>query len=254
MKILKLILSNFKHFKDQTIEFNDDINVLIGENNAGKTSIIQAIAAVFEIPFGGNIENEFPTKLIDPPFTTRVEIEVAFTKDELNILRGIKNIDVVQSRRFNDQEWDKIISFIIENNLTFRLRLNIEVPNKTTTQLRRGGLKREDLEIYSRVDEIREVIKGFNEDLVEQLKAEGYTKGLVAGYCAINEVGEQVKKAFGRRKVFFSGDCNNLADTARAELKLARMNVLDLVPVSSEAFMALMDAAKKYGSTALIPL
>lgn len=165
MKILKLILSNFKHFEDQTIEFNDDINVLIGENNAGKTSIIQAIAAVFEIPFGGNIENEFPTKLIDPPFTTRVEIEVAFTKDELIILRGIKNIDVAQNRRFNDQEWDKIISFIIENNLSFRLRLNIEVVNKNTTQLRRGGLKREDLEIYSRVDEIREIIKEFNEDL-----------------------------------------------------------------------------------------
>ena len=96
--------------------------------------------------------------------------------------------------------------------------------------------------------------KGFNENLVEQLRAEGYTKGLVAGYCAINEVGEQIIKAFGKRKVFFSGDCNNLADTVRAELKLARMNVLDLVPVSTEEFMALMDAAKKYGSTALIPL
>jgi len=96
--------------------------------------------------------------------------------------------------------------------------------------------------------------KGFNENLVEQLRAEGYTKGLVAGYCAINEVGEQIKKAFGKRKVFLSGDCNNLADTVRAELKLARMNVLDLVPVSSEEFMALMDAAKKYGSNALIPL
>jgi len=96
--------------------------------------------------------------------------------------------------------------------------------------------------------------KGFNENLVEQLRAEGYTKGLVAGYCAINEVGEQIKNAFGKRKVFFSGDCNNLADTAKAELKLARMNVLDLVPVSSDEFMALMDAAKKYGSNALIPL
>ena len=96
--------------------------------------------------------------------------------------------------------------------------------------------------------------KGFNENLIEQLRAEGYTKGLVAGYCAINEVGEQIKQAFGKRKVFFSGDCNNLADTVRAELKLARMNVLDLVPVSSDEFMALMDAAKKYGSTALIPL
>ncbi len=96
--------------------------------------------------------------------------------------------------------------------------------------------------------------KGHDENIVEQLKAEGYTKGLVAGYCAIDEVGEKLKNAFGKRKVFFSGDCNNLAETVRAELKLAGMTVFDLVPIPTEQLMALVDDALKHGSTALTPL
>lgn len=94
--------------------------------------------------------------------------------------------------------------------------------------------------------------KGHNEDIIDQLKAEGYTKGLVAGYCAIEEVGQKLRKEFGRRKVFFSGACNNLADTTTAELKLSGMSVPDLVPLSSEELMELIQEAQKHGTTALI--
>jgi len=96
--------------------------------------------------------------------------------------------------------------------------------------------------------------KGHDENIVEQLKKEGYTKGLVAGYCAIDEVGEKLRKEFGKRKVFFSGDCNNLAETVKAVLKLSNMTVFDLVPITNEELMALIDAANKQGSTALVPL
>lgn len=96
--------------------------------------------------------------------------------------------------------------------------------------------------------------KGHDDDIVEQLKTEGYTKGLVAGYCAIDEVGDKLKDSFGKRKVFFSGDCNNLAETVRAVLKLAGMTVFDLTPLSMERLMGLVDDAVKHGSTALTPL
>ena len=96
--------------------------------------------------------------------------------------------------------------------------------------------------------------KGHDENIVEQLKKEGYTKGLVAGYCAIDEVGDKLVKEFGKRKVFFSGDCNNLAETVKAILKLSKMSVFDLVPISNEELMALIDAANEHGSTALVPL
>ncbi|MFX0069979.1 MAG: DUF362 domain-containing protein [Candidatus Hermodarchaeota archaeon] len=96
--------------------------------------------------------------------------------------------------------------------------------------------------------------KGHDEDIVEKLKAEGYSKGLVVGYCAIDEIGDKLKDAFGKRKVFFSGDCNNLSDTAKAELKLSRVSVFDLVPISTEKLMDLVNEAQKNGSTALTPL
>jgi len=96
--------------------------------------------------------------------------------------------------------------------------------------------------------------KGHDENLVEQLKTEGFTKGLVAGYCAIDEVGEKLRNAFGKRKVFFSGDCNNLAETVKAILKLSKMTVFDLLPIPTDELMALVEVAKKEGSTALTPL
>ncbi len=94
--------------------------------------------------------------------------------------------------------------------------------------------------------------KGHDEDLIDQLKKEGYTKGIVAGYCAIEEVGQKLRKEFGRRKIFFSGDCNNLADTLTAELKLSGMSALDLAPISLEEVMEHIQEAQKHGTTSLI--
>ncbi|MHA2391920.1 MAG: DUF362 domain-containing protein [Promethearchaeota archaeon] len=95
--------------------------------------------------------------------------------------------------------------------------------------------------------------KGHDKNLIEQLKREGITKGLVAGYCAVDEVGKKLRKEFGRRNVFFSGDCNNLAETVTAILKLSGMSALDLVPgYSFEELMNIVQEAQKHGTKALI--
>ncbi|MHA1279431.1 MAG: DUF362 domain-containing protein [Candidatus Helarchaeota archaeon] len=95
--------------------------------------------------------------------------------------------------------------------------------------------------------------KGFDENLIEQLKTEGYKKGLVSGFCAIEEVGEKLKQAFGKRRVFFSHDCNNLAESTTALCKLSHVSVIDLAPISVEALAELVKNAQKNGSTAIIP-
>lgn len=95
--------------------------------------------------------------------------------------------------------------------------------------------------------------KGHDEDLIEKLRNEGYTKGLVAGFCAIEEVGEKLRKAFGKKNVFFSGNCNNLADTATAMFKLSRVPATALLPISLLKTIKLMLSAKLHGSKALIP-
>ena len=44
MKIEKLVLQNYKSFKDRTtIQFNEGLNMLVGNNEAGKSTILEAI-------------------------------------------------------------------------------------------------------------------------------------------------------------------------------------------------------------------
>lgn len=97
--------------------------------------------------------------------------------------------------------------------------------------------------------------KGHSDNLVENLRREGYTKGLVAGFCAIDEVGNKLREEFGKKNVHFSGNCNNLADTATAMFKLSGMSAFDLTrgKISLLKLVYLMLSGKIHGSKALIP-
>ena len=46
MYIDKIKLSNYKQFRNLELEFNPKRNILIGENGAGKSSILEAISYV----------------------------------------------------------------------------------------------------------------------------------------------------------------------------------------------------------------
>ena len=52
--------------------------------------------------------------------------------------------------------------------------------------------------------------------------------------------------------MFFSGDCNNLADTVTAILKLSGMSALDIVSLSLDELMEIIQEAQKHGTKALI--
>ena len=46
MYISKIKIENFRNFKENEIEFNDGINIIIGHNNAGKSNLIKALGLV----------------------------------------------------------------------------------------------------------------------------------------------------------------------------------------------------------------
>lgn len=94
--------------------------------------------------------------------------------------------------------------------------------------------------------------KGHEPNLVDQLKEEGFKKGLVVGYCAINEVGDKLVNEFGKDNIPFSGDCNNLGDTLRGLYLLSGVEGLDLLPFPVERYLELLDIAQKNGTTALL--
>jgi len=47
MYIASLRIENFRCFRDATVEFTPSLNVIIGENNAGKTALIKALGLMF---------------------------------------------------------------------------------------------------------------------------------------------------------------------------------------------------------------
>ena len=46
MKIKEIKIKGFKKFKELNVEFNDDISVIVGENESGKSSLLVALDIV----------------------------------------------------------------------------------------------------------------------------------------------------------------------------------------------------------------
>lgn len=75
MFISSLAIENFRGFKNQTIiEFNEGLNIIIGENNAGKTTVLKALQLIFDINNNNRLSIDDINKDIDnftkPPVIT----------------------------------------------------------------------------------------------------------------------------------------------------------------------------------------
>ena len=46
MRIKELRIENYKIFKTINILFNDNVNIFVGENDSGKTTILEALSMV----------------------------------------------------------------------------------------------------------------------------------------------------------------------------------------------------------------
>jgi len=66
MKLQKLKLKNFKQFQDQGFEFNDDINIIVGDNESGKSTVLEAIEVCLNFLYRGKPLNmELSTDLFN---------------------------------------------------------------------------------------------------------------------------------------------------------------------------------------------
>lgn len=66
MIVESLRLINFKKFKDNTFYFNDDVNILVGDNNSGKSTILEALEIVLNFQHRGRaFSNEFSPDLFN---------------------------------------------------------------------------------------------------------------------------------------------------------------------------------------------
>ncbi|MCI5146390.1 MAG: ATP-dependent endonuclease [Candidatus Electrothrix sp. AR3] len=66
VKLNKLKVRNFKQFSDQDFEFNDDINILVGDNESGKSTVLEAIEICLNFLYRGKPLNmELSTDLFN---------------------------------------------------------------------------------------------------------------------------------------------------------------------------------------------
>nr|MDO8099119.1 DUF362 domain-containing protein [Candidatus Njordarchaeota archaeon] len=91
--------------------------------------------------------------------------------------------------------------------------------------------------------------KGHDPKMIDRLKG----PVLVAGHCAIEEVGERLQQRLGKSNVYFSDGCNNLAQSIGALLHLMKVSPQKLVPLSTDRATAIVVEAVKSGSQASAP-
>jgi hypothetical protein len=91
--------------------------------------------------------------------------------------------------------------------------------------------------------------KGHEPRTIDKLKG----PVLVAGHCAIEEVGERLQQRLGKNSVYFSDGCNNLAQTMGALLPLMKVSPQQLVPLSMDKATAVVLEAIKRGTHAIAP-
>lgn len=102
MKVQRLCLRNFKRFRDQEFDFRDpetglaeDLIVLVGQNGSGKSTVLQAIAAMLGAATGrlsGPAELEWPgfeLSLTNKAWARPIGIEtdIEFSPDEIEATR-----------------------------------------------------------------------------------------------------------------------------------------------------------------------
>lgn len=91
--------------------------------------------------------------------------------------------------------------------------------------------------------------KGFDMEEIDSIQG----KVLVVGHCAIDEVGEYLVKKLGKKNVFFSGKCNELAKSAAAMFYLMKVSPLEFAPISPFVSVKCILLAKLHGTKALVP-
>ena len=104
MKLEKLTLRNFRCYKEETVFKVDDLNCLIGRNDAGKSTIMEALDAFFNdnIDTGdlstNNDDNEIEItcEFSDVPDYLVLDTSIETNPEEEGILNANGNLEIVR--------------------------------------------------------------------------------------------------------------------------------------------------------------
>ena len=127
--ITKLHITNFKLLKDFQIKFTENINIIIGENSSGKTSLLQALTlGLLEQNYigGFNDYEKYITKT-----KNEARINISFGKYE-------KEVKILENKREIDKEFTPFV-LAYGSNIFTKYKLDVE---DIVTKLLAGNIKR----------------------------------------------------------------------------------------------------------------
>lgn len=91
MIINRVILKNFKRFKDQEIRFKDGITGILGNNGTGKSSIVEAIFfALYGVQATGISSDYIVSSFASPKEKCEVRLDFRIGGDEYTIIRSFR--------------------------------------------------------------------------------------------------------------------------------------------------------------------
>ena len=148
MKIKKIILKNYRNYDNLEIDFNDNLNIIIGDNAQGKTNLLESIYVLAVTKSFLSITDKSLIKFDNKFSMIKGVLESKNTKDNLEILFN-DNGKVV---RINNKEIKKLSDYISKMNVvifsTDNIRMFKESPgarrkyfNVQISQLNRRYLK-----------------------------------------------------------------------------------------------------------------
>ena len=122
MYIKEIILENFRNYKYEKIELNENTNIIFGDNAQGKTNILEAI---FMLGLGKSFRTNKEKELIKEN-EKNSKIEIKFVKNNRN--EKIK-LEITDKKRFyiNDIPVKKISEIVGKINIVLFSPEDIEI-------------------------------------------------------------------------------------------------------------------------------
>ena len=268
MYISELILENFRGFKDKkSIFFNEGTNIIIGHNNAGKTSIIKALELVFGDgkskslsidDFNKNITieelKESPPKITIAAKLTESKDEEEYSDDLITVSTWLTKLDkpyeaLITYEFFlpekEDDEYKKIISKIDSNDVhDYWREIEYNFIRKYVYKIYIGNpehknvvdpetINKFDFQFLTAIRDVeRDLFTGRNTLLKEVIDFFIDYEVKISSDIDENEKLEEIQ----RRKRKFSEDADKLISVLQERMKLGKKHMLKYAEETGAAF------------------
>lgn len=183
MKITSLRIQNFKSIHDMSIPDIEDALILVGQNNTGKTTVLDAIRAV-----GGEYRIE-PEDFGEAGAKIKIRVTLSFTEEDLDLLRRRGMVSQYRKKEAWLRDFCEKLPSFTDGALTFTMTANrdgriryLDGVNKNNPYIQEVFPKIYHVDTERRVEQLQSDLLLLQEDEI--------LKRMRSGCCMFNQARE----------------------------------------------------------------